>query len=685
MKRDANFLRTFGLWSGRVILAAGLSNAMVLGSPGKPSASALGPRSTGMAAGEPSSSQPSGLVQISSVAIQTADHGQETLINVQTDRLPPYHFFELSHPRRLVVDLDGARNVSNRWKYAAEAPFVTQVRLGRFSEKAGGTVRVVADLAGNPAYDVRADNSGIEIALKSRKRAGQTPHNSTEMAATEASRPSESPKQADPPEVASIQPVAVTVSSAPTSETKAQDPPSPVASTSPAAADPTPTAALPEAAEAKAAANIMAGTTLASLTPMPGQADGGPAAGPKYTGQPISVDLKNVDIKDFFRLIHTISGLNVIVDPDVSGTVTMVLDDVPWDQALAIVLRDNGLGEQLQGNVLRIAKQSTLEAEQAEVQKMAQAKMEAAPLVTVFRRVSYAKASIIATLLKSWVGGGALSSRGSVLVDDRTNTLIISDIPQRISMIENVINKLDTKAAQVSIEARIVRVTSDFARNLQSALSTALTNTSGSTIAGGATGQSVGATTVRPPAVTTGTAGGFGVFVISNAGARYVINAALAAAETRDEAKTISRPSIVTQNNVQGTVIQGTQIPIQTTINNTISVQYVQASLQLQVTPQVTADGNVFLTIQVTNATPGPALTAAGPSIATQSATTEVLVPNGGTVVFGGVNVTGNSKAVTQVPWLGAIPILGHLFKNSSTTSNDQELLFFVTPRVLPG
>jgi type IV pilus assembly protein PilQ len=456
---------------------------------------------------------------------------------------------------------------------------------------------------------------------------------------------------------------------------------------------------LPASAEAAAAAGVMGGSAEASLAALPGQthplAGSNPLASemgatqssatPQYTGQPISLDLKDVDLKDFFRLIHEISGLNVIVDPDVTGTVTLDLNDVPWDQALAIVLRDNALGDQLQGNVLRIAKLSTLQAEQTQSQKLAEAKMEAAPLVTVFRRVSYAKASTIAKLLKSWVGGGALSSRGSVLVDDRTNTLIISDIPQRIPMIESVINKLDTKAAQVSIQARIVQVTTNFARNLQTALSTALTNTSGSTIAGGATGLNVGATSVRPPTVTTGTAGGFGVFVISNAGHLYNINAAIAAAETRSEAKTISRPSIVTQNNVQGTVIQGTQIPIQTTINNTISIQYVQASLELQVTPQVTADGNVFLTIQVTNATPGPALTSAGPSIATQSATTQVLVPNGGTVVFGGVNVTGRSKAVTQVPWLGAIPVLGHLFKNSNTTSNDQELLFFVTPRVLPG
>jgi type IV pilus assembly protein PilQ len=185
--------------------------------------------------------------------------------------------------------------------------------------------------------------------------------------------------------------------------------------------------------------------------------------------------------------------------------------------------------------------------------------------------------------------------------------------------------------------------------------------------------------------VSTPAVSGFGVFAISNAGARYIINAAIAAEETRGQAKTISRPTIVTQNNVPGTVTQGTQIPIQTTINNTISIQYVNASLTLRVTPQVTEDGNVFLDINVTNARPGTVLTTAGPSIDTQQATTQVLVPDGGTVVFGGVTVTGRTKSATYVPVLGSIPLLGHLFKTSGVSDEDRELLFFVSPKVLPG
>ena len=154
-------------------------------------------------------------------------------------------------------------------------------------------------------------------------------------------------------------------------------------------------------------------------------------AKPVYTGEPISLNLKDVDLKDFFRLIHEISGLNIIIDPNVTGSVTLVLDSVPWDQALDIVLKNNGLGKVLEGNVLRIARLQTLTAEQEGVTKLAAARMDAAPLVTVFRPINYAKATEIATLLKTWTGGGALTRRGTVLVDVRGNTLIVSDVQSR--------------------------------------------------------------------------------------------------------------------------------------------------------------------------------------------------------------------------------------------------------------
>lgn len=671
-------LPALGLWGVRALP----HKAPVL----EASASRLAGSDTGVKEGSlplPTASR-EGLASLTGISIRPAEDGKGTSIEVSTTQTTPYRVLHLTDPNRLVLDLEGARNATDRWRYSTALPCVSRVRLGRFSEQYGGVIRVVADLEGDPVYDVRKEPTGFRIDLEPRGHRGQDPSGATPFSeAPSGARVSqlEDARRAKHSENFVAHPVKgrrinLSVRLAVPALPKTAE-----LSLSQLASKP------PRALQAASAAQVMAGGSGVlpkSVGARLGSSKGISEGKKQYTGQSISLNLKDVDLKDFFRLIHEISGLNIIVDPNVSGTVTLVLDEVPWDQALDIVLRNSDLGDQLEGNVLRIAKVSTLVAEQQEARKLAAAKDEAAPLVTVFRPINYAKAATIAALLKSWVGGGALSTRGSVLVDDRTNTLIISDIRTQIPAIESAINKLDKKAQQVSIEARIIRATSDFARNLSTALSFAQRNPSGSLVTGGATGTGVSGQPLSPPTVTTASATGFGVFVISNLGANYAINAAISAAESRDKAKTISRPSIVTQNNVQGTVVQGTQIPIQTTINNTISIQYVQASLQLQVTPQVTQDGHVFLVINIQNSSPGPALTLAGPTINTQSATTQVLVPDGGTVVFGGVTVTTRSESSTGVPLLGSIPILGHLFKSSVVQDDDQELLFFVTPKVLP-
>ena len=678
---------------------------LALGPMARPARSAAAAQALTAQNRPPSKPQHHLLTRLTGILIQTAASGRGTIIQVETTKAAEYRVLHLDNPNRVVLDLEGARNGTNRWRYSSDSPLLAQVRIGRFSPEYGGIIRIVADLKGDPFYSVDRQPAGFRIELTPR----------TEGAMGEASHPVDPPTQSQHP-VSSRKPAAVPVVGRLTQRSpdnvtgkaspQTQQPPALDSVPTPTVAPDTdsaakdqlasgpnavPTAhnrpALPDATNAPKAATTSAAFTAEdaelSRVVVPIGQTAETFSGPRYTGKHISLNLKEVDLKDFFRLIHEVSGLNVIVDSDVSGTVTLVLDDVPWDQALDVVLSNNGLGDRLEGNVLRIAKMSTLAREEEEAKKLSLAREDAAPLVTVYRQLSYAKAVTIAALLKTWVGGGALSSRGNVLVDERSNTLIISDIASHIPKIESVINKLDKKAQQVSIQARIIRATSDFARNLSTALSFAQRNSSGSVVTAGATGNPVSGEPLTPPTVTTSPATGFGVFVLSNLGRNYAINAAIAAAETHDQAKTISQPSIVTQNNVEGTVIQGAQIPIQTTINNTISVQYVQASLQLKVTPQVTQDGNVFLTIDVENSSPGPALTLAGPTINTQSATTQVLVPNGGTVVFGGVTVHTKSNSSTGVPLLESIPALGHLFKSSTRQSNDQELLFFVTPKIL--
>lgn len=647
------------------------------------------------------------LARISGISIQDGIEG-ETIVDVSTTRPTTYRVLRLRNPERLVVDMEEARNATRQKGYPAHSLLLKGVRVGQFRDNPA-TVRVVADLLADPAFDVHAYDGGVRIELRARQLAANPESSATSSALSEGSLAS--PK----PEEKRIQLASANVSlrtsaraeqeaaSAPASSKTDSPPPPPQAET------PTPVPTAPNAVEPQKTQPPAPASTDVNAPPPPPPPQtpeslrngkvtkvlgGGTATQekPKYTGEPISLNLKDVDLKDFFRLVHEISGLNIIVDPNVAGSVTMVLDAVPWDQALDIVLKNNRLDKLLEGNVLRIARIETLSSEQEASAKLLAARDEAQPLVTVFQPINYAKAAMIATILKSWVGGGALSRRGTVLVDERTNTLIISDIQSQIAVIQAIIGKLDKKTKQVVIEARIILATASFSRNLQAALAPGWFNGSTTTVAGGSTGSGASATPQIPvigrtARLTLGqpTASGFGTFAISNESARYFLEAAIGAAETKSQAKTISRPTIITQNNVPGSVQQGAQIPIQTTINNTISIQYIAAALTLSVTPQVTEDGNIFLQINVTNASPGPALTAAGPSINTQSATTQVMVPDGGTVVFGGVTVTARTKSATYVPLLGSIPILGHLFKSSNVQDSDNELLFFVSPKVLAG
>ena len=635
---------------------------------------------------------------VSEILITPGPTGEVT-IDVATTKSATFHTYRFDHPDRLVMDIEGMRNAVRRKMIPVSSQLVKEVRVGQFRTKDPEVVRVVADLSGNPLFEASAYAGGVRLEVKPRATAV-----SRAVAQPAASKKGTAVPSAAPPAAASTLKTAAKrdelkpdyKNSLPTSEGRSD-----VA----AAPRQTPQAATPEALRAETAAQVLSAGAASTPAAPPSTSSAGSAPRreetPAYTGELISVNLKDVDVKDFFRLVHEISGLNILVDPNVTGSVTMVLDNVPWDQALDIVLKDNGLGKVLEGNVLRIARLDTLAAEQEAANKMAAERLAAAPLVTVFRPVNYAKAERIAALLKSWTGG-PMSKRGTVLFDDRTNTLIVSDVAAQIPKIEETVAKLDTKTKQVAIEARIVLATSTFQRTLGAALLGAGRNPSGSTVGVGQTGTgssltpsasststsgSSSATAILPP-WTTWTAPanpttGFGVVAITNSSERYLIDAVISAAEIRSQAKTISRPSIITQTNTEGMVQQGTQIPVQTTINNTISVQYVNATLQLTVTPQVTDDGHIFLKINVQNASPGTIVTNSATSINIQQATTYVLVPDGGTVVFGGVTATQRQNSVTQIPLLGNIPILGNLFKSTNVQDTDQELLFFVSPRLL--
>src|SRR5271170_6417823 len=430
------------------------------------------------------------------------------------------------------------------------------------------------------------------------------------------------------------------------------------------------------------------------------QAGQAPAAvGPKYTGEPISVNLKDVDLKDFFRLIHEISGLNVVLDPNVHGTLTVVLDDVPWDQALDIVLKNNDLARELEGNVLRIATVDTLKKEADGRRAQVEAEALAVEKVSVTRFLSYAHAKDVMITVKKF-----LSARGDVVADERTNAVIVNDIPKVIPVIERLLLQLDRKTQEVEIEARVVAATRQFARDIGTQLGFGWGN--GHSAIGGASAVGSSPTTVSnltPGYITvpgTGTTTGSSIPLFSNLGSTAPtsgltflnasntvrIDAVLSMAESRGLLKVLSRPRVVTQNNIQAIVKQGVRVPIvtQAQLGGPPTVTYVDAFLRLTVVPQITSENTIFLNVDVENTTPNFGQEVQGnPELITQQATTQVLVTDGGTVVIGGVIQTQNSKNINQVPLLGNIPYLGNLFKHTQVSTSNQELIFFITPRII--
>jgi type IV pilus assembly protein PilQ len=447
------------------------------------------------------------------------------------------------------------------------------------------------------------------------------------------------------------------------------------------------------------------GSTVIASAPATGNCTSG-----RYTGEPFGMNFKDLDLKDFFRLIHEISGLNVVLDPSVHGTVTIVLDDVPWDQALAIVLDNNNLACTLQGNVLRIATLETMKVDAEARRAQQEAQALAVPKETITRYLSYGHARDAATIIKKF-----LSIRGDVVADDRSNAVIIEDIPSTLPKVEQLIRLLDRKTPEVEIEARVVASTRTFARDIGTQLGVGLAG--GNAVVFGNPGngnspivtqQPIPSTTIGTPPTSigpstgqlVGTGGQIPLFSNLNSTSStsgigfstftgaFRLDFILSMAESRGLLKILSRPHVVTQNNIQAVIRQGTRIPIvtQAQLGGPPTVTYIDAFLRLTVTPQITAENTIFLNVDVENTVPDFSRVSGSqlnPTLNTQQATTQVLVSDGGTVVIGGVIQTQNSVAIAQVPLLGSIPILGNLFKHTNVNTSTAELIFFITPKII--
>ena len=609
-------------------------------------------------------------------------------------------------PARLVVELPGTVMATGQNHISVGGADVKGVRIGMDGQHPP-TTRVVVDLEHACRYELNPSADG-KLVL--------TLHTQPESAAVAVKHPVETKAAVIVPAVAETSEVAKAASTdfvfveptfqpAKAEATPAADPAERSQEAAAKFSDKTAVELLPvsmNAAQAPQSGASSTGITPAVNLAAEQKAQAGQqplSVGPKYTGEPISVNLKDVDLKDFFRLIHEISGLNVVLDPNVHGSLTVVLDDVPWDQALDIVLKNNDLARELEGNVLRIATVDTLKKEAEGRRAQVEAEALAVEKVSVTRFLSYAHAKDVIVTIKKF-----LSVRGDVVADERTNAVIVNDIPKVIPVIDRMLTQLDRKTQEVEIEARVVAATRQFARDIGTQLGfgwgDAHSAIGGASAVGSSptsvNGLTPGYITVPGQASTTGssiplfsnlgsTSPSSGLTFL-NASNTVRIDAVLTMAESRGLLKVLSRPRVVTQNNIQALVRQGVRVPIvtQAQLGGPPTVTYVDAFLRLTVTPQITSENTIFLNVDVENTTPNFGQEVQGnPELITQQATTQVLVTDGGTVVIGGVIQTQNSINITQVPLLGNIPVLGNLFKHVQVQTSNQELIFFITPRII--
>jgi type IV pilus assembly protein PilQ len=435
--------------------------------------------------------------------------------------------------------------------------------------------------------------------------------------------------------------------------------------------------------------------------------------GPGFTGQKLSLNFQNIEVRSLLQVIADFTNFNIVTSDSVSGSVTLRLQDVPWDQALEIILQAKGLGVRKNGNVLWIAPKEEIASKEKLERESTVALEGLEPLRTQSFQMNYTKASEIALQLTASSGGPGnnnsrlLSPRGSTISEARTNQLFVTDIPSKLEQVQQLIAKLDIPTRQVLIEARIVEASDTFGRSLgiklggndlraqkggdggyqlagdnRVAFGSSYSNVIASSGAGGSV--DLNSNFVNLPAIGQGgySPATFAVSIFSSAANRF-LNLELSALEADGKGKVVSSPRVVTADQIKALIEQGTELPYQVASSSgATSIAFRKANLKLEVTPQITPEGNIILALDVNKDTVGQA-TAAGFAINTKHIQTQVLVENGGTVVIGGIFELTETDSETKVPLLGDIPGVGNLFKSRSRISNKQEMLVFITPKVV--
>ena len=590
--------------------------------------------------------------------------------------LRPETFF-LKNPNRLVVDFPDVIAMKGSGLPAAASP-VKGIRLAQFSAAPPRVARLVLDVESATPYHLVPDASGVSIVFG----------------------------EGAPAAPALLGAPARPVEPEPTT-TVVQTEPAALEAPGPSQGPATPAMTTPSTTGAPAMKPMVAAEPIAPAAPQATtNADGEPT---HFTGHPISLDFKDGDLIDLFRLMSEISGLNIIVNPGISGKVSLSVKEVPWDQALDLILKTQGLGYTVDGNVVRIARIADLQKEEQDRRNLKKEKELSGERISWQGRLSYLEGDLVKGIVEKTV----LSDKGT-FTNAGSNTFIVNDLPDYVAKAQRLIQDLDRPTAQVEIEARIVVSNKQFARSLgvqwgflnqqvpQYGNTTNLAfpnsiivNGQGQGVTAGVLGEGIATAAgigqpsrgymVNLPAIEQNT--GVGVS-LGNILGSFNLDAAITAAENSGKARLISTPRITTQNKVAAEIKQGVQIPYQTVSNGTVTVAFKDAGLSLKVTPTITDAGTVLMQVVVDNSAPNFSRivgtgNAAVPSIDTQTAQTTVLVKDGSTTVIGGIYQGQESVTKQNTPFLAQIPLLGMLFKNNATRNNTTELLIFITPRIV--
>ncbi len=606
--------------------------------------------------------------------------------------------FTLADPPRLVVDLPGVVNKVQRRVHPVAAGGVQRVRVAQFAMSPEPVVRVVVDLDASLPFELEPRPEGAllrvgaaaPITVAEAKPVPAEPVSPPAQVVAETPEATPEPAPSAPAPVVEAPVVAAEAAPEPQRTIVNEPVPEPVAEVEPPVALTVPPVTTARVEKPAAPAESPWTSTPAAMAEEAApQAPASPGTREvesqekHFTGEPISLELKDADVKDVLRTFAKITGLNVVVDPEVSGAVTVQLENVPWDQALDIILRINNLSYVVENNVLRVSKLDKLNAEKAALAKYNEEAEKSKPMRTVRRVLSYMQASEAATVLTS--NNFLLSKFGTVIQDTRNNALTVRDNADRIPGILALLDEMDTPVQQVIIEARIVESTRTFSRKLgiswgfDGVRDASHGNTTGWRFpySGEAIGQ-----------VDLGGAqsGNFIGFTFADILDSFNLDFVLSAAENNGYVRVVSSPKVTAQNNQTARIQSGVQIPVQTVANNTVTVQYIDATLSLNVRPQITAEGTVILDIDIKKREPATGLQQVGGQntpITTRDANTKLMVRDGGTTVIGGIYSYSDNNSRDSVPGLAKIPVLGYLFRSNTMQTRHDELLLFITPRIV--